>query len=86
MNRIIDTRLPGRPKFQYEEVSVAGQSYPCFRRDVLECIGALYGDSDFARHMIYAPEQHFRDHEGKQRMYHEMNTGKWWWKMQACLD
>ncbi|KAF8320234.1 hypothetical protein F5887DRAFT_905168, partial [Amanita rubescens] len=86
LNKMIDGQLPGRPEFQYEEVSVAGQLYPFFRRDILQCIHALYGDPDFARDMIYAPERHFEDPEGTQRVYHEMNTGKWWWKTQDILE
>ncbi|KIL56888.1 hypothetical protein M378DRAFT_16692 [Amanita muscaria Koide BX008] len=68
LNRVID-RLPARPKFLCEEVTVAGHM-----------------DPDFARDMLYVPEQHFQDNEGQQRIYHDMNTGKWWWKMQEVLE
>ncbi|KIL54184.1 hypothetical protein M378DRAFT_93004 [Amanita muscaria Koide BX008] len=85
LNGVID-RLPARPKFRCEEVNVAGHAYPCFYRDIIACIHALYGDPDFAHEMLYVPEQHFKDEEGKQRLFHEMNTGKWWWKMQEVLE
>jgi hypothetical protein len=80
---MIDGQLPSRPKFQYEEVSIAGQSYPFFVQDIVQCIRALYSDPDFAHDMVHAPERHFEDPKGKKRIYHEMNTGKWWWKTQV---
>ncbi|KAM6489556.1 hypothetical protein JOM56_014975 [Amanita muscaria] len=85
LNGVIDT-LPARPKFQCEEVTVASEAYPCFFRDIIACIRALYGDPDFVYEMLYVPEQHFVDQEGTQRIYHEMNTGQWWWKMQEVLE
>ncbi|KIL66843.1 hypothetical protein M378DRAFT_63476, partial [Amanita muscaria Koide BX008] len=85
LNGVIDN-LPARPKFQCEEVTVAGEAYPCFYRDIIACIHALYGDPDFVHELLYVPEQHFDDDEGTQRIYHEMNTGKWWWKMQEVLE
>jgi hypothetical protein len=76
-------KLPSRPKFRYEEVTLTGRTYPFFHRNILECIKALFGDIKFASAMIYVPEQHFKDVGGQQRLYHDMNTGKWWWKMQV---
>ncbi|KIL57866.1 hypothetical protein M378DRAFT_87323 [Amanita muscaria Koide BX008] len=85
LNRVID-KLPTRPKFLCEEVTVAGHMYTCFSRSIIACIHALYGDPDFTCDMLYVPEQHFQDSEGKQRIYHDMNTGRWWWKMQEVLE
>ncbi|KIL63907.1 hypothetical protein M378DRAFT_79020 [Amanita muscaria Koide BX008] len=85
LNRVVD-KLPARPKFLCEEVTVAGHMYTCFYRSIIACILALYRDPAFARDMLYVPELHFKDNEGKQRIYHDMNTGKWWWKMQDILE
>lgn len=81
---MIDELPAHQPKFHYEEVTVAGEVYPFFYRNIIECIKSLYSDPDLADVMLFAPERHFKDAEGRERVYHEMNTGKWWWKMQVC--
>ncbi|KAF9455627.1 hypothetical protein BDZ94DRAFT_1286081 [Collybia nuda] len=43
--------------------------------DIKACIQALYGDPEFTPYLIHAPE-----------MYHDMNTGEWWWSTQESLD
>lgn len=76
-------KLPPRPTFCHEEVTLAGRTYSFFHRNILECIKALFGDINFASAMLYKPERHFKDAGGQQKLYHEMNTGRWWWKMQV---
>jgi hypothetical protein len=49
----------------------------------MECLRALWGDPDFAEHLIFEPERHYADENETTRMYHEMHTGKWWWKTQV---
>jgi hypothetical protein len=83
LNKIIDTKLPGRPRFICEEVTVAGCTYEIYRRDIIECIKALFGDPEFAQHLIFAPERHYTDRSKTVRVYHEMHTGDWWWKTQV---
>ena len=55
-------------------------------RNVLECIAALYGDPEFARHLVYAPERHYSDPDMQNRVYGELHTGEWWWETQVELD
>ncbi|KAJ6495119.1 hypothetical protein C8R45DRAFT_927065 [Mycena sanguinolenta] len=79
LNTIIDNELPtGRPKFHKSEVVVDGQSFPLYSRDILECVRALYGDSDFAPYLFVAPERHYMDKDKTIRMYHNMcwNQGR----------
>ncbi|KAJ7434366.1 hypothetical protein B0H11DRAFT_2258450 [Mycena galericulata] len=80
-NKIIDEKLPGRPKFTRSEVVVNGEVFHLYSRDILECVRALWGDTDFAPYLFVAPEKHYIDN-GKIRMYHNMHTGKWWWATQ----
>ncbi|KAI0055664.1 hypothetical protein BV25DRAFT_1815283 [Artomyces pyxidatus] len=86
LNEIIDKKLPGRPKFMRDNVVVAGESYPLYYRDPMECIKALYSDPEFAPHLVYAPERHYVDEDETIRMYGEMNTGKWWWRVQKAVE
>jgi hypothetical protein len=86
LNRIIDNKLPGRPKFQHKEIVVAGEVFDLHHRDVLECVRALFGDPEFAPHLILAPERHYADADQTNRQYHDMHTGKWWWNTQKKLE
>ena len=63
LNSIID-KLPGRcPTFIHKEIVLAGEAFDIFYRDIMECICALYGDPEFARHLIFVPERHYMDKE-----------------------
>ena len=64
---------------------MAGESFDFYFRDVLECVRALYGDPEFARYLVFTPEQHFSDEACQDRLYHDMYTGRWWWAMQASF-
>ncbi|KAF8270736.1 hypothetical protein EI94DRAFT_1698606 [Lactarius quietus] len=33
--------------------------------------------------LLFAPKRHYADEEKSERMYHDMHTGSWWWKMQT---
>ncbi|KAJ7816576.1 hypothetical protein B0H14DRAFT_3111685 [Mycena olivaceomarginata] len=83
LNKIIDDKLPGRPKFSRSEVVVNGEVFHLYSRDIIECVRALWGDTDFAPYLFVLPEQHYIDKNKKIRMYHNMHTGKWWWSTQA---
>ena len=77
-------QLPAaRPRFQRHEVVVAGEVYDVFFRDVIECIRALYGEPEFARHLVFLPERHYEDADHTVRLHHDMYTGKWWWGIQV---
>ncbi|KAJ7501282.1 hypothetical protein B0H11DRAFT_2373354 [Mycena galericulata] len=86
LNNIIDTSLPGRPKFKRKEIIVGGEAYDVYFRDILECVKALFGDPEFAAHLKVSPERHYADEDQTVRLYHDMHTGKWWWATQRELE
>ncbi|KAG6808411.1 hypothetical protein H0H92_004236 [Tricholoma furcatifolium] len=86
LNKIIDISLPGRPRFERQEVLVGDEVCELFSRDVMACIQALLGDPDFAAYLVIVPERHYVDEEKTLRMYHDMHTGKWWWSTQEALE
>ena len=83
LNNIIDTNLPGHPQFQCKELSVNGEQMEFYYRDVIESIRGLYGDPQFAPHLVFAPERHYTSHECTKHMYNDMHTSNWWWKVQV---
>lgn len=83
LNSIIDTQLPGRPRFRREQVVVAGEAFDILYRDILECIKDLYGNPDFADFLVFAPERHYTDTDKTVRYFGDMHTGKWWWSTQV---
>lgn len=86
LNRIIDKKLPdGLPHFTREEVTLAGQTYEFYHRDIIQCIRVLYGDPELAKFLAHVPERHFTGPDKKTQVYSEMNSGKWWWTRQVCL-
>jgi hypothetical protein len=85
LNQIIDQHLPDRPAFGRHEVIVGGEAFEFFSRHVVECIRALWGDVDFAEHLIVEPERHYVDPDHMIRRFSDMHTGKWWWCTQVCL-
>ncbi|KAJ7181826.1 hypothetical protein C8R46DRAFT_834879, partial [Mycena filopes] len=72
LNSIIDQDLPGRPAFRRSEVVVDNEVFHLYSRNIIECIRALYGDSEFAPYLFVAPERHYIDKERTVRMYHNM--------------
>ncbi|THG93027.1 hypothetical protein EW026_g8086 [Hermanssonia centrifuga] len=86
LNRIIDGLPVQRPQFKHEEIVVAGESYDVHFRDIIECVQALYGDPEFARHLVFLPERHYADADHTKRLYHDMHTGKWWWAVQKSIE
>ncbi|KAJ3501738.1 hypothetical protein NMY22_g18820 [Coprinellus aureogranulatus] len=86
LNKTIDNNLPQRPQFKRHEVVVAGESFELYARDVIECIRALWRDPEFAPYLSFAPERHYADEDKTQRLYHDMNTGKWWWATQKQVE
>ncbi|KAJ7467312.1 hypothetical protein B0H11DRAFT_2159568 [Mycena galericulata] len=86
LNKIIDEQLPGRPKFIRSEVVVNGEVFHLYSRNIIECVRALWGDSDFAPYLFVAPERHYIDKDKTIRMYHNMHTGKWWWSTQEAVE
>jgi hypothetical protein len=83
LNQIIDNRLPGRPPFKCHEVLVDSEVCEVYYRDIIACIRALFGDPDFASVLVFRPEKHYVDDEREERMYHDIQTGRWWWCTQV---
>ena len=83
LNTFIDNNLPGRPAFQPKEVVIGHETLEFYCRDALECIRALFGDPQFAKDLVFAPERHYSSHGRESRLYHEMYTSDWWWTIQV---
>jgi hypothetical protein len=83
LNEKIDTHLSDRPCFQCKTLTVNGEPLEFYSRDAIEAIKCLYGDPRFAQHLVFAPERHYTSHERATRIYNEMYTGDWWWKVQV---
>jgi hypothetical protein len=56
-----------------------------WRRDPVECIMELLGNSAFKNHIKCAPEWKYKDAEGKIHVFDEMWTADWWWDTQVSL-
>ncbi|THU81028.1 hypothetical protein K435DRAFT_823508 [Dendrothele bispora CBS 962.96] len=87
LNKIIDKEIPiQRPSFTRSEVVIAGESFDLYKRDIIECIRALYGSPEHAQYLCVVPERHYSDADKTCRLYHDMYTGKWWWSTQKALE
>jgi hypothetical protein len=86
LNKIIDTKLPGRPQFKRHEIVQSGKVLEFYSRDIIECLRTLWGDPDFADDLIVEPERLYAEEDKVNRIYHEMNTGKWWWETQVQIS
>ncbi|KAJ3561172.1 hypothetical protein NP233_g10357 [Leucocoprinus birnbaumii] len=85
LNDIIDS-LPTRPEFHRNEVKVNGQTIVFHSRNVTECLEHLWRDPGLVDDLILEPERQYADEEKTSRIYHEMNTGDWWWTTQAQVE
>ncbi|KAH9049439.1 hypothetical protein EDB84DRAFT_1666988 [Lactarius hengduanensis] len=47
---------------------------------------AIFGNPEFARELVFAPERHYTDAERTCRVYNEMYTADWWWSVQTSLE
>jgi len=65
------------------EVVVGGESFELYARDIIECIHVLWADLEFLPYLVFEPERHYADDDHTIQMYHDMNTGKWWWATQV---
>ncbi|KAM6493545.1 hypothetical protein JOM56_011679 [Amanita muscaria] len=83
INTLIDTKLPGRPTFHHQRITVSGKTVSLYSRDIIECISTLYGDLKFVHHLINRPERQYKkEGDHRTRVFHDMHTGDWWWEMQ----
>jgi hypothetical protein len=83
LNAIIDKELPGHPAFTCWEFSIRSETLQFHHRDILECIRALYGDSEFTHDLVFVPKHHYADCEWTCQVYSDMHTGDWWWAVQV---
>ena len=68
----------------HDIVTVVGnttRSIPFYFRDPMQCVAYLMKQPCFREYLVYAPIREF-DPSGE-RMYSEMHTAEWWWKMQV---
>ncbi|KAF8893652.1 hypothetical protein CPB85DRAFT_1481233 [Mucidula mucida] len=87
LNDIIDKKLPClRPKFISEEIVIADRSFDVYRRNIIACVRALYGDPKHNEYLCFAPERHYADEDKTQRLYHDFHTGRWWWDTQKAVE
>ncbi|KAJ6607088.1 hypothetical protein B0H10DRAFT_2228204 [Mycena sp. CBHHK59/15] len=86
LNQVIDKNLPGRPQFTRSEVVVGGESFDLYSRDIIACVRALFGDTDFAPYLFVLLERHYADKDKTIRLYHNMHTAKWWWSTQKEVE
>lgn len=86
LNKKIDTLPTLCPKFRREEVTVDGETFEIFHRNVLDCIAEIYGRHDLTPYLKFKPERHYVDADMTLRIYTDMHTGKWWWEVQVSTD
>ncbi|TFY54970.1 hypothetical protein EVJ58_g8548 [Rhodofomes roseus] len=86
LNKRIDSSLPGRPAFVCHALEVDGERYELWLRDIMQCIRVLFGSPDWAADMLFAPERQYVDETQASRIYGDMNTGEWWWRLQRKLE
>ena len=85
LNKIIDNKLPGRPQFKRREIVQNGEVVELFSGDIIECLRALWGDPKFSEDLILEPERLYADEDMTNRIFHDMNTGNWWWNTQVFI-
>ncbi|QRV78328.1 helix loop helix DNA-binding domain protein [Ceratobasidium sp. AG-Ba] len=82
-------RLPRGPRWYRETILVTGDQddeiLDLWKRDIVEMIKMLLRDPRFIPHTRYAPERHYRSETKQDRVYDEMWSGRWWWRMQNIL-
>jgi hypothetical protein len=73
------------PKFRQDEVTVDGETFEFFHRNVLECVVEIYGCHDLTPHLKFKPKRHYVDEDMTIWIYGDMHTGKWWWEVQVSI-
>ncbi|KAF8342437.1 hypothetical protein F5887DRAFT_1283804 [Amanita rubescens] len=87
LNRLIDQKLPGHPRFNSQQIQIGDEMVELYSRDVLQCIKYIYSKPEFARHLIHKPERHYARVGGRRvQVFHDMHTGQWWWSIQTFLE
>ncbi|KAJ7073219.1 Zn-finger domain-containing protein [Mycena belliarum] len=91
-------QLPTGPDWTCKIVTAAGnkldendelmsEELELWMRDPVECIKELMSNTAFRDHMAYAPERVYGTAAGSEesRIFDEMWTAEWWWKLQELL-
>ncbi|KAJ7609180.1 Zn-finger domain-containing protein [Mycena polygramma] len=70
-----------------ENDELMSEDLELWMRDPVECIKELMSNPAFREHMAYAPERVYGSKEGNEesRIFDEMWTAEWWWKLQEML-
>ena len=68
------------------EITVVGEKFDIYHRDILESIKSLIGDPEFVDALKLVPERHYSDKDRLNHVYSDIHTGKWWWKIQVCMN
>lgn len=78
------------PDWSEEVVAVTtpegSESFVVHKRNPVDVVRHLLGLSRLCTHMRYGPERHTMVNINGERIrvYSEMWTGEWWWRMQVC--
>ncbi|QRV74477.1 hypothetical protein RhiJN_02491 [Ceratobasidium sp. AG-Ba] len=82
-------RLPRGPSWFRESIKVIGDEgqeiLDLWKRHVVDMIRYLLSDPHFIPHTRFAPDQHYDSEARHNRVYGEMWSGKWWWRMQVSI-
>ncbi|KAJ7841895.1 hypothetical protein B0H14DRAFT_3693209 [Mycena olivaceomarginata] len=91
-------QLPTGPDWTCKMVTAAGnrvdendelmsEDLELWMRNPVECIKELISNPAFREHMAYAPERVYGAKDGREesRIFDEMWTAEWWWKLQEML-
>ncbi|KAF8593671.1 hypothetical protein BDV93DRAFT_460569 [Ceratobasidium sp. AG-I] len=87
-NRDIDA-LPHGPSWERRTIRVQGDAgvevLDLWLRNIVDVVRQLISDRRFVQYMCYAPQKLWTSAERLSRVYNEMSTGDWWWRMQGLL-
>lgn len=80
-------KLPHGPEWVAQDIEIGEgdntRYVTMFKRDVVEVVRELMGNPRFKECMRYTPEQHWTSDTRTHRVYSELWTGNWWWRMQV---
>jgi hypothetical protein len=81
--------LPPEPKMNTYKVTVGdgedAEEVEMHTLDILEVLRRLLGDPRFKRHMSFVPQRQYADKARKVRIYGEISSGNWMWRMQVSV-
>ncbi|KAG8778625.1 hypothetical protein FRC12_024886 [Ceratobasidium sp. 428] len=82
-------RLPQGPPWFRETIKVIGDQsdkiLDLWKRNIIDIIIQLLSDPRFIPHTRFAPEKHYDSETRQNRVYGEMWSGRWWWRMQNII-